>query len=271
MSTVTNINIWGSPNDGTWDTLRAWGQIINDNFNNLNIDKLESVVAWSGIAIDATDPINPIVSTTTWLDKTVTFVVTNAFLSWEIIDITDGTWATAWTTTRTNWDTWDITSLWISAAVFNADASLKVTDNKTIALTGTDVIWDTTTSFHFIRPLSIWEWFIIENGAPIWGWALWDTTIDWTLTVTGKISKTWSSIWRVITYVDDSGWSSTINLPTAVWLLNESYTYVRTDTSANITTLDPNSSETINNNVTFTFWKNESVTIISDNSNWFII
>jgi len=206
-----------------------------------------------------------------FINKTVTFVVTTAFLSWEIIDITDWTWATAWITTRTIWDTWDVTSLWASAAIFNANASFRVTDNKTVALKNSDIVWDSATTFHFIRPLEIWEWFIIEDGTSS-GWGtIWDTTIDWDLVVTWSITKTGSSVWRAITYVDDSGWSSTINLPTAVGLLNESYSYIRTDISLNTTTLDPDGTETINSNPSLTIWKGESVTLISDNANWFII
>ena len=227
---------------------------------------------------DPGDPESGKLKRTSWgalqdlfVQNTVTFVVTTAFLSWEVIDITDWTWATAWVTTRTSWDTWDVTSLWVSASVFNANATFKVIDNKTVALKATDIIWDSATTFHFIRPLEIWEWFIIEDWTSS-GWGtIWDTTVQWDLTVTWKIIKSWSTVWSVITYVDDSGGSSTINLPTAVWLLNESFTYIRTDTSSNITTLDPNGTEKISNNLTFTFWTWESVTIISDNSNWFII
>lgn len=205
-----------------------------------------------------------------FINNTVTFVVTSAFASWEIIDITDGTWNITGTTTRTIWDTWDVTSLWATAAIFNVNASFKITDNKTIALKGTDVIWDSATTFHFIRPLAIWEWFIIEDGSTSGGGTIWNTTIEWDLTVTGTITKTWSTVGTVITYVDDTAWDSIINLPTAVWLLNQSFTYIRTDTSLNTTTLNPDWTETINNNLNFVFWKWEAVTIISDDSNWFI-
>ncbi len=254
------------------------------------VDDDKFAISDSQDLLDAWDPESWNLKRISWwelkdlfINNTVTFVVTTAFLSWEIIDITDGTWATAWVTTRTIWDTGDIITLWSAASVFNANASFRVIDNKTTALKDTDVIWDSSTSFHFIRPLEIWEWFIIEDGTSSWGGTIWDTTIEgtldvtwdttlqWDVTITWDITKSWSTVWSVITYVDDSGWDSTINLPTAVWLLNQSFTYIRTDTSINTTTIDANWTELINNSLTFTFWKGESVTIISDDSNWFII
>ncbi len=38
MSTITDISLWTTANDGTGTTVRSWGQIINDNFDNLNTD-----------------------------------------------------------------------------------------------------------------------------------------------------------------------------------------------------------------------------------------
>ena len=144
-----------------------------------------------------------------FLNNTVTFVVTSAFASWEIIDITDGTGNITGTTTRTIWDTWDVTSLWISSAVFNSNASFRVTDNKTIALKDTDVVWDSSTTFHFTRPLEIWEWFIIEDGTTS-GWGtIWNTTVEWDLTVTWTITKTWSSIWKRLR----AGWLPEVRFP----------------------------------------------------------
>ena len=222
------------------------------------------------------------------IQNTVTFVVTSDFASWEVINITDWTWAISGTTTRTIWDTGDITSLGSSAAIFNANASLRVTDNKTIVLKGTEVIWDSATTFHFTRALSVWEWFIIEDGSVSWGGTIWDTTVEGNLVVTGTtdlqwdttvnnieitwdITKTGSTIWSVVTFVDDSVSWSTINLPTAVGLLNQSFTYIRTDITLNPTTILPNGSETISNVASFILWAWESITLISDDSNWFII
>jgi len=119
-----------------------------------------------------------------FINNTVTFVVTSDFASGEIIDITNWTWNITGTTTRTIWDTGDITSIGSSASIFNANASLKITDNKTVALKDTDVIWDSATTFHFTRELGVWEWFIIEDGTTSWGGTIWDTTVEGTLDVT---------------------------------------------------------------------------------------
>lgn len=42
MADITNVNIWTTPNDWTWDTLREWFKKINTNINNLNNDKVET-------------------------------------------------------------------------------------------------------------------------------------------------------------------------------------------------------------------------------------
>lgn len=218
-----------------------------------------------------------------FINNTVTFVVTSPFASWEIIDIADGTGNITGATTRTIWDTWDVTSLWISAAVFNSNASFRVTDNKTVALKGNDVVWDSETTFHFTRALAIWEWFIIEDWTTSGGWTIGNTTVEWDLTVTWTsdlqwdvtigwtITKAWSTVWSVVTFVDDTAWSSIVNLPTAVGLLNQSFSYIRTDITTNTTTFNPDGSETINNVASSTIWQWESITIISDDYNWFII
>ena len=267
--------------------------------------KLDDVNAWVWIFIDKTDPNEPIIIKT-WAQptatKTVSFIVTADFASWEVINITTWIGDTGWTSNVTVWDTWAITSIWVDANAFNIDASLVVTDNKTIVLKWIEVIWDSATTFHFTRDLAIWEWFIISDGETSgWLWAItiqglvnmWDSDLQWNvdiwgtldvtwvsnltetnvteLTITWSITKAWSTVWTVTNYVDDSGWSSIINLPTAVWLLNQSFAYIRTDTSLNTTTFIPDGVEAINNNASFLIWKGETLTIISNNSNWFII
>lgn len=242
--------------------------------------KLDDVTAWIGISIDKTNPNVPII-TNTWaipvLTKAITFTVTADFAIWEVIDITTWTGDVSWTSDRVVWNTWAVDSLWIDAWVFNWNSSLTIADNKTITLKGVDAIWDSATTFHFTRALTIWEWFIIQDWESTSGGALWNTLVDWTLTITWNssfqwtLSKTWSTIWTVVTYVDDNGWPSTINLPTAVWLLNQSFSYIRTDTSVNITTIDADGAEQINNASTLPIAAWESVTIISNDSNWFII
>lgn len=250
----------------------------------------------SNVMFEITEPATPSSTLNTlskdqiwWEDiftKTITFTVTAPFTSWEVIDITTGTGSISGTSTRVVWDTWAVDSLWVDSTAFELDASLAITDNKTIALKNTDVVWQSSTSLSFSRDLAVGEWFIISdwetsgwlgNISVSWLTNTWtsdlqgNVTIWGALDVTGNISKTGSTVWSVVTFVNDTASSSTINLVTAVGKLNQSFTFVRTDISSNTTTLDPDGTETINNNLTFTLWQWESITLISDNSNWFII
>lgn len=274
------INEIAWPNTPFWISMPE-NAVIYDRFNNVMFEITEPATASSTLNTLTKDQI-------WWEDiftKTMTFTVTAPFAALEVINITTGTGSISGTSTRVVWDTWAVDSLWVDSSAFELDASLVITDNKTIALKNTDAVWDSSTTFHFIRDLAIWEWFTISDWESSWG--LGDISVSWItntwtsdlqgnvtiwgdLDVTGDISKTGSTVWSVVTFVDDTVSSSTINLVTAVGKLNQSFTFTRTDTSANTTTLDPDSTETINNNSTFTFWKNESVTIISDWSNWFI-
>jgi len=128
-----------------------------------------------------------------WVDKfitqwqtfrKVTFVVTSDFAAWEVINLATWAWSISWTCTRTVWSSWDITTLWVSANDFQASPTLNIELNRTWTLKWTDVIWNSATTFHFTRAIPTWEYFIIRNWAESWGWALWSTTIDWTLDVT---------------------------------------------------------------------------------------
>jgi hypothetical protein len=68
-----------------------------------------------------------------------------------------------------------------------------------------------------------------------------------------------------------SGAAFTITIPTAVGITGRTYTITKTDTSVNIVTIDPVSSETINGVATFDlFLRGQSITIVSDGSNWWI-
>ena len=58
------INVGATANDGTGDTLRLSQQKANLNFTELYGSKLDSVVAGTSITIDNTDPLNPIISST---------------------------------------------------------------------------------------------------------------------------------------------------------------------------------------------------------------
>lgn len=72
MTTITNINIWTTPNDWTWTPLRTAWDIINTNFNNLNTDKQENLAEWPFIDGDKTK--------LDWIQAWATANSTDAFL-----------------------------------------------------------------------------------------------------------------------------------------------------------------------------------------------
>lgn len=75
----------------------------------------------------------------------------------------------------------------------------------------------------------------------------------------------------VLVFVDASGGAVTITLPTAVGN-NQRVTVVKTDSSANAVTIDPNGAETIGGETTLLLYKQRDfLTIFSDNSNWQVI
>jgi hypothetical protein len=72
--------------------------------------------------------------------------------------------------------------------------------------------------------------------------------------------------------VDASGAARTVNLPTAASRKFRKYTIKKTDATGNLVTIDGNSSETIDGELTHDLTTQyESVTIVSDGSNWHII
>ena len=72
--------------------------------------------------------------------------------------------------------------------------------------------------------------------------------------------------------VDASGGGVTVNLPTAAGITGNTIRIKKTDSSLNTVTLDPNGSETVDGETTFTIsFQFEAASIASDNSNWHII
>ena len=68
---------------------------------------------------------------------------------------------------------------------------------------------------------------------------------------------------------DASGGAFTANLPTAVGCAGKEFVIKKIDSSANVVTIDPNGSETINGNATTALDnQNESATLYSDGTNW---
>jgi hypothetical protein len=71
---------------------------------------------------------------------------------------------------------------------------------------------------------------------------------------------------------DATSGAITLTLPTAVGVSGRVFVIKKTDSSANKVTLDGNSSETIDGATTFDLWlQYQSVTIVSNGSNWVII
>ena len=94
------------------------------------------------------------------IDNVRYFVVTTGFIANEVITVSTGAGATAGVTTVSG-DT--ITSLGASGAVFNADKKTRILLNGYEALKGTDVIWDSSTTFHFWRALDVGDSFQIKQ------------------------------------------------------------------------------------------------------------
>jgi len=72
---------------------------------------------------------------------------------------------------------------------------------------------------------------------------------------------------------DATSGAITINLPTAVGIAGKEYHIFRTDivTSTNIITIDANSTETIDSNLTYRLYPGEWVKLESDGANWQVI
>jgi hypothetical protein len=75
---------------------------------------------------------------------------------------------------------------------------------------------------------------------------------------------------NVITLVDASSNAVTITLPTAVGIQNRVY-YIKAIVGGNAITVSPDGSETIDNDTSWSLASGESITIVSDNANWWII
>jgi hypothetical protein len=75
---------------------------------------------------------------------------------------------------------------------------------------------------------------------------------------------------NVIALVDASSNTVMITLPTAVGIQNRVY-YIKAVVGGNLITVSPDGSETIDNDASWFLASGESITIVSDNSNWWII
>jgi hypothetical protein len=75
---------------------------------------------------------------------------------------------------------------------------------------------------------------------------------------------------NIIALVDASSNSVTITLPTAVGIQNRIY-YIKTTAASFAVTVATNGSQTIDNDLSWSLASGESITIVSDNANWWII
>jgi hypothetical protein len=89
------------------------------------------------------------------------FVVGTAFIANEVITIATGAGASSGASTPTG----DTLTLNASEALMNADRTCKVERNGVNQFKGSgkDVVWDSTTTFHFVEPLYIGDTFAIER------------------------------------------------------------------------------------------------------------
>lgn len=94
------------------------------------------------------------------IDNVRIYIVTTGFIANEVITVSTGAGASAGVTTVSG-DT--ITSLGASSAVFNADKKTRVLLNGYETVKGTDVIWDSSTTFHFWRALDVNDSFQIKQ------------------------------------------------------------------------------------------------------------
>ena len=96
MATITQIDLGLAPIDGLGDKLRIGGNIINENFTNLNTDKLERG-GYTGTAQDLEDAINAIdlsgyaqLATTNTFTQTQTMAKLILTSTTEALNVTDG-------------------------------------------------------------------------------------------------------------------------------------------------------------------------------------
>lgn len=87
------------------------------------------------------------------------YTVTAAFAANEVITVSTGTGAGSGTSTPTG-DT--ISSIGVDAATFNTTNTTKGFINGTRMKKGVQIIWDSSTTFHFSEPMSIDDLFCIE-------------------------------------------------------------------------------------------------------------
>lgn len=212
MADITPINIWTAPNDWTGDTIREWGQKINDNFTALNNDKLESS---SYTAADVKS-------------KYESNANTNAFTDG---DKTKLDWIESWATAnQTNAYLLDRTHhTWTQTASTISDFDTEVSNNETL-VDAITLVW--TISWNVLLDwfeLSInawdntkfniasWTAYVVDNftdpANPTYtkieyAWATWVTpdflatntasypvlTTAWTLTQLDHFPTTWSDL-----------------------------------------------------------------------------
>lgn len=99
-----------------------------------------------------------IVQSSTTLQRRV-FAVTAAFAANEVITLSTGSGSGSGTSTPSG-DS--ITSIGADASTFNTTNSTKVYLYGIDLLKGTDVVWDSTTTFHISQAMDVGDWFAVE-------------------------------------------------------------------------------------------------------------
>ena len=147
MTNITDLFLWTTADDWTWTTGRAWGQIINDNFDNLNTDKLE-VSEFTDANIKTKYENNADTNAYTDAEKTKLAWIE----SWAEANI----WVEYTTTEKTklslieDWaKAWDV--VWPTSSIDNAIAKFDSTTGKIIQ--NSDIFIDDDWN---ILPVNIW-------------------------------------------------------------------------------------------------------------------
>jgi hypothetical protein len=94
-------------------------------------------------------------------DKNRTFVVTTSFTGGEVITLSTGSGSGSGASTASG----DSITLNASAAAFNTDGNIQVYRNGVKQHKGVHVIWDSTTTFHFVDILDAGDYFDIVQLA----------------------------------------------------------------------------------------------------------
>jgi hypothetical protein len=164
MSTITDLNLWTTANDRTWTPLRSAGTIINDNFDNLNADKLESSdIAWKQNILSEWAFVD---WDKTKLDSIATSATANSSDAY-LLDRANHTWTQASTTVG------------LGNVDNTSDVDKPVSTVQQVEINTKEDSFTKNTAFN--KDFWTTAWTILE-----WDTVIWDVTLTWAETLTNK-------------------------------------------------------------------------------------